>query len=65
MTVELTFNQSNVKLTGNIMSIIKSSNLIVLVSKGKDSNLISYIVNIEQIKSIELSKAQEDIDISD
>lgn len=65
MTVELTFNKSSVKLTGNIMSIIKSSNLIVLVSKGKDSNLISYIVNIEQIKSIELSKAQEDIDISE
>lgn len=54
MTVELTFNKSSVKLTGNIMSIIKSTNLIILVSKGKDSNLTSYIVNIEQIKSIEL-----------
>ena len=46
MTVDITFNKSNVKLTGNIMSIIKSSNLIVLVSKGKekDSNLTSYII---------------------
>ena len=67
MTVELSFNKSNIKLTGNIMSIIKTSNLIVLVSRGKekDSNLTSYIINIEQIKSIELSKVQEEIDISE
>lgn len=67
MTVDLSFNKSNIKLTGNIMSIIKTSNLIVLVSKGKekDSNLTSYIINIAQIKSIELSKVQEEIDISE
>ena len=38
MTVDITFNKSNVKLTGNKMSIIKSSNLIVLVSKGKEKD---------------------------
>ena len=35
MTVDITFNKSNVKLTGNIMPIIKSSNLMSVREKKK------------------------------
>ena len=68
MTVDITFNKSNVKLTGNIMSIIKKANLLILVNKPEDEkqgNLTSYTININQIKSIKLCDKQVDVDINE
>lgn len=67
VTVEITFQKSNTKLTGNIMSIIKKANLLILVNKPEDEkqgNLTSYTININQIKSIKLCDKQVDVDIN-
>lgn len=68
VTVEITFQKSNTKLTGNIMSIIKKANLLILVNKPEDEkqgNLTSYTININQIKSIKLCDKQVDVDINE
>lgn len=70
MNVDITLSRPNLQLTGTIFSVLKESNLLVLVCKDtnkndNDSNLFSYTINTTQIKSISLHKNQSDVDVSD
>jgi hypothetical protein len=71
MNVDITLTGRNLKLTGTIFSVLKESNLLVLICKdsnknnNEDANLTSYTINTTQIKSISLTKNQNDIDASD
>lgn len=71
MNVDITLTRPNLKLTGTIFSVLKESNLLVLICKdsnknnNEEANLTSYTINTTQIKSISLTKNQNDIDASD
>mgnify|MGYP003304882386 CR=1 FL=1 len=61
-TVEISFIKSPIKLKGEIYTVLESKNLMVLVSKKEnsdDTNPISHVINLSQVKSIKLIKEEE------
>ena len=65
LTVEITLNDT-LKLIGNIFTINQNSNIIILINKKKENkNYNISIVNIIEIKKIELANNQIDINIDE
>lgn len=60
MTVDIAFERSRTKIRGNIFTVIKEANILVLMSKENDV-LFSNLINISEIKSITLAKEQVDV----
>ena len=65
LTVEITLN-NNIKIIGNIYTINQNSNIIILINKkNENKNYNISIVNIIEIKKIELTKNQIDVNIDE
>ena len=65
LTVEIVLN-NNKKIKGNIFTLNPKSKLIILVNKQKDNeNFNVSIINIIEIKKIELAKNQLDLNIEE
>ena len=65
LTVDITMN-NNKKLIGNIFTLNPKSKIIILVNKKKgNENYNILIINITEIKKIELSKNQLDINLDE
>ena len=65
LTVEITLNNKT-KIIGNIFTLNPKSKIIILVNKQNDNeNFNISIINIIEIKKIELSKNQIDINVDD
>ena len=65
LTVDITMN-NNKKIIGNIFSLNIKSKIIILVNKKKgNENYNITIINITEIKKIELSKNQLDINLDE
>jgi hypothetical protein len=63
VTLKIENRSEEEKVKGNIFSILKSNNLLILLKKDeKEQNSInSYMINIESIKSIKLTDEKFDV----
>jgi hypothetical protein len=62
VTVNIKLNNHDDTITGVIFSIIRESKLLFLLSKDSESgSLCSFMVNLLQIKEIQLSDVQLDV----
>ena len=65
LTVEITMN-NNTKIIGNIFTYNSQAKIIILVNKQKENdNTNVSIINMLEIKKIELSKKQIDINVDE